>query len=176
MAHELPDDDKTDKSLDQHQSVYREQLLEHLLVGELLRHAWLRDQARLEVAKPEIDRAGYDIVLEAHRVVRHVQLKSSSITAKTARQNVHIDLAGKPSGCVVWTRFDAATLRLGPFLFFGARPGEPLPSLEGLSTARHVKADSAGLKALRPNLRVVPRNRFIEIATVEELYVRLFGL
>ena len=162
-------------SLDQHQSVYREQLLEHLLIGELLRHSWLTDGARLEVSKPEIDRAGHDILLGVRKVVRHVQLKSSSTVAKTARQNVHIELAGKPSGCVVWTRFDAGTLRLGPFLFFGGRPGEPLPSLEDCPVARHVKADSTGRKAVRPNLRVVPRHRFTEIATLEALYIELFG-
>ena len=45
-------------NMDQHQSVYREQLLEHLLISQLLRHSWLYDQAQLEVAKPEVDRAG----------------------------------------------------------------------------------------------------------------------
>ena len=114
-------------SIDTHQSVYREQLLEHLLISQLLRHAWLYDEAQLEVMKPEIDRAGYDIVLEAHGVCRHVQLKTSSTTAKTAKQNIHVDLGTKPSGCVVWTRFDPLTLDLGPFLFFGAKAGQPLP-------------------------------------------------
>lgn len=82
-------------------------MLEHLLISQLLRFAWLRDEARLEVMKPEIDRSGYDIVLEVHGVCRHVPLKTSSHSAKTSRQNIHVDLASKPSGCVIWTRFKA---------------------------------------------------------------------
>ena len=65
-------------SIDQHQSVYREQLLEHLLVSQLLRFAWLYDEARLEVMKPEIDRSGYDIVLEAHETNKLDRLAHSS--------------------------------------------------------------------------------------------------
>ena len=42
------------KEIHQYQSVYREQLLEHLLIGQLLRHAWLHDEAGLEVMKPDL--------------------------------------------------------------------------------------------------------------------------
>ena len=162
-------------SLDQRQSVYRERLLEHLLIGELLRHAWLKDDARLEVARGEIDRTGYDVVLEVHRVIRHVQFKTSSSLSKTSRQNIHIGLAQKPSGCVIWSRFDPESLRLGPFLFFGAEPGKPLPSLEGLAVAKHTKGDSTGKKGDRPNLRVLPRRRFENIPTIPALYEKLFA-
>jgi hypothetical protein len=31
----------TDLTLDVHQSVYRERLLEHLLIGDLLKYSWL---------------------------------------------------------------------------------------------------------------------------------------
>ena len=163
-------------SKDTHQSVYREQMLEHLLVSQLLRFSWLHDEAQLEVVKPEIDRSGHDIVFEAHGVIRHAQLKTSSRTAKTARQKIHIDLESKPSGCVIWTRFDSATLELGPFLFFGAKAGEPLPPLEDLATAKHTKGDATGNKAERPNIRVLPKGRFEELATIQELYSVLFGL
>ena len=160
---------------DQHQSVYRERLLEHLLIGELLKHAWLNDDARLEVARGEIDRAGYDVVLEAHGVIRHVQFKTSASISKTNKQNVHIGLAQKPSGCVIWSRFDPHTLRLGPFLFFGSAPGKPLTSLEGLAVAKHTKGDSKGKKANRPNLRVLPCRLFESISTIPALYDQLFG-
>lgn len=161
-------------SIDTHQSVYREQLLEHLLISQLLRHAWLYDEAQLEVMKPEIDRAGYDIVLEAHGVCRHVQLKTSSTTAKTAKQNIHVDLGTKPSGCVVWTRFDPQTLDLGPFLFFGAKAGQPLPSLDGLTVAKHTRGNASGKKAERSNIRFVPKGKFTELASIEDLYRNLF--
>lgn len=161
---------------DTHQSVYRERMLEHLLVSQLLRFAWLRDDAQLEVMKPEIDRTGHDIVFEAHGVIRHAQLKTSATTAKTARQKLHVDLASKPSGCVIWTRFNAITLELGPFLFFGGGAGEPLPPLDDLPVAKHTKGDATGRKAERPNIRVLSKGRFKELATIEELYCVLFGV
>lgn len=163
-------------SKDTHQSVYREQMLEHLLVSQLLRFSWLHDEAQLEVIKPEIDRSGHDIVFEAHGVIRHAQLKTSSLTAKTARQKVHVDLASKPSGCVIWTRFDSATLELGPFLFLGGAAGKPLPPLADLPVAKHSKGDATGKKAERPNIRVLAKGRFEELATIEALYCVLFGL
>jgi hypothetical protein len=163
-------------SINQYQSVYREQLLEHLLISQLLRFAWLYDEAKLEVMKPEIDRSGFDIVLEAHGICRHVQLKTSSHSAKTAQQNIHVDLASKPSGCVIWTRFDESTLELGPFLFFGGSAGKPLPSLKNLRIAKHTRGNAKGQKAARPSIRVVPKGRFTELPTIGVLYGTLFGV
>jgi hypothetical protein len=136
-------------SQDTHQSVYREKLLEHLLIGELLKYSWLKQHATLEVSQPSIDRSGHDVVLEANGVTRHVQLKASSHSAKTTLQNIHLGLAEKPSGCVIWTRFDPATLAIGPFLFFGGAPGKPLPSIDQFRTAKHTKANSTGVKTER---------------------------
>jgi hypothetical protein len=161
--------------LDTHQSVYREHLIEHLLIGELLKHSWLHHAADLEISMPELDRAGHDIILEAHGFTRHVQLKSSYRGARTARQMVHVDLAEKPSGCVIWVRFDPETLEMGPFLFFGSQPGEPLPSMEAFPVARHSRGNALGIKKERPNLRVVAKRMFRTVETIEELYKTLFG-
>lgn len=164
-----------DLTLDTHQSVYREQLLEHLLIGDLLKHSWLHAGATLEVSQPSIDRSGHDVVLEANGVTRHLQLKSSSHAASTPAQKVHLGLASKPSGCVVWTRFDRATMKLGPFLFFGAEPGFPLPSLDAFKVAKHTKGNKEGVKMERRNLRVVRMSQFRKIADVSALYMALFG-
>ncbi|GAB3479892.1 hypothetical protein [Azotobacter salinestris] len=163
-------------SLDTHQSVYREQLLEHLLIGELLKLSWLRHGATLEVSKASLDRAGHDIVLEANGVMRHVQLKSSAVDASAASQKIHVGLGAKPSGCVIWICFDSATLQLGPFLFFGGAPGEPLPPLGDFRVARHTKANALGVKAERPNIRVIPKGRFRRVESVEALHRALFGI
>jgi len=162
-------------NLNTHQSVYRERLLEHLLIGDLLKYSWLHAGATLEVSQPSIDRSGHDVVLEANGVTRHVQLKSSSRNATTAHQKVHLRLLGKPSGCVIWSRFDADSMTLGPFLFFGGEPGARLPSLADFPTAKHTKADAAGVKKERPNLRVVPISRFQLVADIPGLYAMLFG-
>ena len=67
-------------------SSYREKLIEHLFVSELLKLSWLHHECSLEVAKPEVDNAGYDLIVEAHGVVRHIQLKTSVSTASAANQ------------------------------------------------------------------------------------------
>jgi hypothetical protein len=167
-------DSKT-RSLDTEQSVYREHLLEHLLVGELLKHAWLEHDAELEVARPEVDRGGYDLVLEARQITRHVQLKASRRDASTSVQKVHVELAEKPSGCIVWIHFDPKTLALGPFFWFGGEAGLPLPDISGFQIAKHTKANAQGVKLERPRIRAIPKGKFRRIDSVEELYYNLFG-
>jgi hypothetical protein len=162
-------------NLDTHQSVYREQLLEHLLIGELLKYSWLNHDATLEVSQPAIDRSGHDVVLEAHGITRHVQLETSAHSSSTATQKVHVSLGEKPSGCVIWIKFDPTTLELGPFYFFGNKPGLPMPDINGLKVAKHTKANSQGLKLQRANFRVVPRARFDKIDRLDGLYQQLFG-
>jgi hypothetical protein len=163
-------------NLHTHQSVYRERLLEHLLIGDLLRHSWLHHGATLEMSQPSIDRAGHDVVLEANGVTRHVQLKTSSNNAKTASQKVHLGLGTKPSGCVVWIRFNPDTLSIGPFHFFGAAPGEPLPPIDQFRVAKHSKGNAEGIKLERPNVRLVPLSKFRSVVDVPELYIALFGV
>lgn len=157
----------------QHPS-FREKLVEHLFVGELLKLSWESKKCGLEVAKPEVDNSGYDLIAEANGVVRHIQLKSTYHGGKAAKQNVHVRLSDKPSGCVVWIYFDETTLTLGPFLFFGGKPGEPLPSLVGSKTAHHTKGNKDGHKAERANLKVLKKKQFTSYKSVSELYRTLF--
>jgi hypothetical protein len=96
-------------------SSYREMLVEHLFAGEVMRFLWQRGNVRMEVLKPQVDNGGYDLVLEANDIVRHVQLKASHSEAATHHVNVSLALARRPSGCVVWCIFTEDTLSLGPF-------------------------------------------------------------
>jgi hypothetical protein len=156
-------------------SSYREKLLEHLFIGEVLRHLWCRGVTTAEFLRPEVDSGGYDLVIACNGVMRHVQFKSSHRGAATATQSVHTLLAERPSGCVVWLRFDPDTLALGPFLWFGGRPGQPLPDISALPRAKHTKGNAQGVKTVRPNVRVLKRALFEEVATVADLVERLFG-
>ena len=156
-------------------SSYREMLLEHLFAGEVMRHVWLSGIKRLEILKPQVDDGGYDLVLEGNSVVRHVQLKATFRGSKTARFNVNSGLAQKPSGCIVLLLFDPRTLELGPFLWFGAPPGEQLPDLSGFRIAKHTKGNAQGIKAQRPKLRVIPRSKFERLSSISEVADHLFG-
>lgn len=151
-------------------SSYREKLIEHLFVGELLKLSWLHHACTLEVAKPEVDNSGYDIIMEAPGRVRHIQLKTAIIGGKTASQKVHTKLAGKPSGCVVWIYFDHETLQLGPFLYFAVTTA----SIDGRRIAKHTKGNKDGIKAERKSICVIPKRDFTKFGTIEDLYAQLF--
>jgi hypothetical protein len=155
-------------------SSLREKLIEHVFVGDLLRLLWRRGALDVEVLRAEVDRGGYDLVLECNNVLRHVQFKSSHRGAKTSEVAINLKLVGKPSGCVIWVLFDRDTLQLGPFLWFGGAPRQPLPAV-GDKVARHSKADSFGHKAERPNLRIVRRSRFTVLETMDEVVGTLLG-
>ncbi|MFC4352696.1 hypothetical protein ACFOW6_14185 [Fodinicurvata halophila] len=155
-------------------SSLREKIVEHVFVGDLLRSLWLQEAEGIEVLRAEVDDAGYDLVLEANGVLRHVQLKASSRTAKTRQVNIHTALSKKPSGCVIWISVDPETLDLGPYLWFGGSPGQPLPPL-GEHIAKHAKANSRGEKAMRTNIRILRRSEFREFSTISEVTEALFG-
>ncbi len=157
-------------------SSYREKLIEHLFVAEVLRYLWRRGVTTAEFLRPEVDNGGYDLVVDCNRIIRHIQLKSSRRGAATARQTVNVRLADKPGGCVVWVQFDENTLALGPFLWFGGEPGQRLPDVSTFPTARHTKGNAQGIKMERPNIRVLPRTAFESVASVPELVERLFGV
>ena len=156
-------------------SSFREKLVEHLFVGELLKLSWQNDRCDLEVAKPEVDNSGYDLILEAQRFIRHIQLKASFLGSSTSTQKIHVRLSEKPSGCGVWIYFDEKTLTLGPFLYFGGLPGQWLSSIEEARVAKHTKGNQTGHKAERPNIRVISRGKFKTFETLEDLYAALFG-
>ena len=82
----------TDHSL---HSSYREMLLEHLFVGEVMRHLWVSGGKRLEILKPQVDDAGYDLVFEMDQIVRHIQLKTSFEGSTVRRFNVNAGLAAQ---------------------------------------------------------------------------------
>ena len=139
-------------------------------MGDLLKLSWLHHACALEVATPEVDNSGYDLIAEAKGIVRHIQLKTSVIGGKTASQKVHTKLAEKPNGCVIWIYFNETTLQLGPFLFFAV----DAMSLSDAKKAKHTKGNKDGFKAERPNLRVVPKRRFTKFKSIEDIYARLF--
>lgn len=159
-------------------STYREKLLEHLFVGELLRHLWSRGITDAEFLRSEVDNGGYDLVIACNSIIRHIQLKSSHSEAKAASQKVNVRLTQKPSGCVVWLKFNARSLKLGPFLWFGGAPRQPLPDITGsdFPVAKHTKGNADGVKTQRPNIRVVKKKHFVTVSTIAELAEKLFGL
>lgn len=82
-------------------SSLREGMLEHMLLGVLMREAWIREKLDFDVLWPVTDAAGYDFVMVAGGITRHVQTKASFLGATTATQKINKGLAMHPSGCVI---------------------------------------------------------------------------
>jgi hypothetical protein len=157
------------------QSSFREKTLEHIFVGECLRRLWIKGVRSAEVLRADVDGAGYDLVMDVNNVLRHIQLKASFNGSRTGSQAVNAKLCTKPSGCVIWVGFDPGEMVLGPFLWFGAGPNQPLPSLSGFKKAKHTKADSKGFKSERQSTWIIPKARFEPLPTMAELIEHLFG-
>ncbi len=154
-------------------SSLREQYLEYALMGVLCQEMWKRG-VEMDILRSHTDRSGYDILLEANGIQRHVQLKSSFVGAKTSRQKINVKLAEKPSGCVIWVWFDPATLELVHYLWFGAEPGHPVPDL-GSRIGKHSKGNAEGYKAERSDIRILNKGQFDAVGSAELLAGRLFG-
>jgi hypothetical protein len=154
-------------------SVLREKVLEHAFLTELSKVLLLDLRTPFEVLRSEFDVNGYDLIIEACGVVRHIQLKASRVGGKRASANINVALAQKPSGCVVWIMVDDA-LNLGPFHWLGGAPGECLGPVAG-RIGKHSKANSAGFKAERQAIRIVPKGRFRRVETIGALANELFG-
>src|SRR5258708_33426584 len=93
-------------------SSLREQALVHVFLGQLLTFMWQSGARDIEVLKSEVDRGGYDVVLEANGIIRHVQLKSSFRGSKVREVDVSTKLLLKPDGCILWIEFDSETLAI----------------------------------------------------------------
>jgi hypothetical protein len=155
-------------------SSHREKVVEHVFLGELLRHLWVARIAGVQVLKPEVDAAGYDLVLSLGKVIRHVQLKTSMHDASTQSQPIHGSLGEHASGCVVWIVLNE-NLSFDHFLWFGGKPGRPLPDLGRFKRARHARANAQGVKAVRAQTWRVPKTAFEVLPDMGALVERLFG-
>jgi hypothetical protein len=140
-----------------------------------LRGLWRKNVHDLEILRPEVDSGGYDLALEFRGLVRHIQLKSSFAGARRADVTASVKLLERPSACIIWIFFDTETLALGPFLWFGGGPGEKMPAL-GEKVARHTKPNAMLNKAERPGHRVITKNQFTRLETINDLIEWLIGI
>jgi hypothetical protein len=154
-------------------SSLREQALGHLFLGQLLTFMWRNGARDIEVLKSEVDRGGYDVVLESNRVIRHVQLKSSFRGSKVREVDISTKLLHKRDGCILWLEFDRESLAIERFYWFGSKAGNGLPDL-GERISRHSKGNSKGKKNERLGHRVVAKGDFQMLAEISEVVGKLF--
>lgn len=156
-----------------HRSSLLEKALEYRfladLTAELLGRGW-----GFEVLRTDVDRDGYDLVVEANGTMRHIQLKALVAGGRRGSVTVSTSLASKRSPCVVWMVYDPATLKPVSYRWFGGFPESAMPQL-GDQVARHTRANALGFKAERAQHRVVAASRFARVAKVSDLTDLLFG-
>jgi hypothetical protein len=124
--------------------------------------------ADVEVLRPEFDAHGYDLVMARGPIVRHIQFKTGT-SRKPVDVSVSQALAEKPSGCVIWIRV-AADLDMGPFFWFGAAPGMPLPTIDGYPNPLRATHNKQGVRPLRKNHRLIPREIFRQLANLDSCW------
>jgi hypothetical protein len=66
-------------------------------------------------------------------------------------------------------------LELGPFFWFGGRPGKPFPKISDYPNARRTTHNAEGYRPLRKNYREVPLSDFEKVLTMGDVIARLFG-
>ena len=155
-------------------STLRERIVEYVFIAKALQCLWQQGARDVEVLRAEFDAGGYDLVMSVGDVVRHIQFKTTTVNGKASSVNISLKLMNKPGGCVLWLLVDEK-LEPRSYRWFGGPRGESLHDISGLKVARHTKANAEGIKAERHGQRVVPKNRFEQLHTVDEVLVRLFG-
>ena len=146
-------------------SSYRERLLEHLFLAELLQVGWFRGpERRVDVVRPEVDDSGYDLLLECGGLRRYVQLKSNK---KASAPTVNVKLASKEGGCVVIILVKVPKENSTPryeltYRFFGEKDPKKHPVL-----GKKIAGDNQ-------NKRIVDIGRFDLACNVTELFDKLF--
>jgi hypothetical protein len=155
-------------------STFRERVVEHVFVGEVMKYFWNREQMDVEVLRPEFDRGGYDLVVSKGSVSRFIQFKTVLKSAKTNRFNVGLNLKNKPNGCVVLISVDDNLDMVG-FRWFGSAVGMPFPEIAEKQIAKHTKPSAGGSKAERADHRILKLNDFVVLESLEEVVVKLFS-
>lgn len=152
----------------------REKVLEHRFIADVTAGLWARGIFDFAVSHSEVDNSGYDLILEARGVTRHVQLKAMHLRSTTAEFPVQARLEQKPSACVILMLHDVRTLAIAQYRWFGGAPGARLPSL-GARIGKHGRPNIQGIKSERPAIRRLAKREFETITDVPTLVERLFG-
>ncbi|NDV28144.1 hypothetical protein [Desulfovibrio sp. JC010] len=154
-------------------SSFRENILEHMLIGEVTRTLWKRGYPATEVMRTEVDAMGYDIVFSVNGYTRFVQLKARKAGARGTSLSVNRSLENKHGGCVIVILCDEVDLALKGFRWFGNRPDEKMTELPD-KVAKRPTANSQGVKPELKSKCLMNWGLFQPIADVEELVDVMF--
>ena len=142
-----------------------ENVVEHIFLSELLQECLFRERRLCEVARAEVDAAGYDLILGMGGEIRHVQLKATRKTGATRKVTINRALESCIGGCVVWIRYHVQPERRRAELTYLFREATDLPE----AAARNPRT-----KKERPRACELKPSDFDPVSGIEELVHRLF--
>ena len=151
-----------------------EKALEYRFLADVTAELLLRG-VDYDILRGEVDEHGHDIVIEVEGCTRDIQLKAMVKGGRRRRFSLNVKLAGKPSSCVVLTTYDPASFLADSYRVLGEGPGQVLSIDQHAAVAVQPRANANGVKAARPNHRVLTRGNFKTIGDVAGLVDRLFG-
>ena len=159
-----------------HFSSYREKLIEHLFLGDLLKLSWLKYKCSLEIARPEVDNSGYDAIAEANGIVRHIQIKTSVVGGKTASQKIHRKLAVSPAPACSGSTSMKRQWNSGRTCTSAHR--NLAGQWKALSVVRRPSTPRATKMGSKQSERTYasPKGAFSRLSSLEAVYEQLFGV
>ncbi len=134
-------------------SRFREKMIECKFLSELFEKLWLKRQFDIEVSRPLVDDAGYDLVISSKTTTHFLQLKSKKKGGRAGNLKVHLNLFSKRNSGILLIEFketDALHIIL-QYKYLNLQCVDP----KKLSTAKHTKSNADGKKNKRPNIKVV---------------------
>jgi hypothetical protein len=166
-----------------------EKILEYRFLAELTSELYKHDTP-CDVMRGDVDHYGYDLVIEANGILRHIQLKGITAAAKEEGKkgkggkewgqgwHCNDNLWELGSGCIVLLKHEEHCSKISGIKFFGGPPGKKLSEAPTLDTKD--PPEPRAVKGKKPSKKVwVTQSYFGEPLKkgeeVKELARLLFG-
>jgi hypothetical protein len=91
---------------------------------------------------------------------------------KAASVKAGLKLLDKPNGCIIWI-FVTEKLDIKHYLWLGS-PERPFSKIGKITTAKHTKGNAGGTKAERLQHRIIPKSKFLQVSSLDEVMYLLF--
>lgn len=149
-----------------------EKLLKIRFVSDLSRALWLTGCRDFDVLRSNVDDNGFDLMIEAKNVIRHIQFIFTANGDETLDAKVDYRLSTKASGCIIWVEYDPDTLNITTYGWYGTYQGLGLPRIWVPERSSH---NSDSIKPLTDNRRLLQKSKFTPVRSIHQLIGHLFG-
>lgn len=93
-------------------SNFRESMVEHRFIAELMEYCWQRDFFDIQVLHSEIDDSGYDLVVSIKNNTSFLQLKVTSEESRVCEFPIHQNLVSKPNAFILLIEYEKSNISI----------------------------------------------------------------